>query len=283
MNYFNIARRQVLLATAFLLLLASCKKKEGGESTPSVSAPSEAEKHCISDTLMTKIQIDSARVEPIKDELSLSGEVSFNADRIARVVPLTSGQVLEVKVGLGDFVQKGQLLAVLRSGEIAGTFHDIATTDADLATAERNVKNSESLFKSGLGSERDLTQAKNELAKAQSNVTRARDVQSVYGSDLQRNGTIPVKAPISGFIVEKNIAAGTQVRPDNAGSLFTISDLQEVWVLANIFEQDISRVRQGYEANVTTLAYPNKVFKGKIDKIGNVLDPNSKVLQARIR
>jgi len=91
-----------------------------------------------------------------------------------------------------------------------------------------------------------------------------------------------VKAPISGYIVEKKANAGNFIRNDNADNLFTISDLKEVWIWANVFESDIAKVREGYSAVVKTLAYPDKAFHGKIDKISEVLNPDNKVMKIRI-
>ncbi|HEY9196492.1 MAG TPA: efflux RND transporter periplasmic adaptor subunit, partial [Mucilaginibacter sp.] len=95
-------------------------------------------------------------------------------------------------------------------------------------------------------------------------------------------GTLVIKAPESGYIVEKNITTGSFIRQDNNGSLFTISNMKDVWIWANVFETDISKVKTGYTAKVTTLAYPGKVFEGKVDAISSVLDPDNKVMKIKI-
>jgi cobalt-zinc-cadmium efflux system membrane fusion protein len=95
-------------------------------------------------------------------------------------------------------------------------------------------------------------------------------------------GVYTVTSPINGYIVEKKINAGSFIRPDMSDNLFTISDLKNVWVWANVFETDIPKVRQGSSVEVTTLAYPGKIFKGKIDQVSEVLDPTNKAMRVRI-
>jgi cobalt-zinc-cadmium efflux system membrane fusion protein len=172
----------------------------------------------------------------------------------------------------------------MKSIEIVNGYNDLASNQADLGAAEKTLANTEIRFRNGLASEQEYQLAKSELAKAQSNLDKAKEMIGIYGhQNTSKNGIISVKAPISGYIVEKKISTGTQVRTDNSDNLFTISGLQDVWVLANVYENDISRVKEGFEAKITTLAYPDKVFNGKIEKISQVIDPNDKSLKVRIR
>jgi cobalt-zinc-cadmium efflux system membrane fusion protein len=95
-------------------------------------------------------------------------------------------------------------------------------------------------------------------------------------------GDYRIKAPISGFVVEKLVNNNSTIRSDNNSSLFTISDLKNVWVWANVYESNISAIRVGDNVDVTTLSYPGKIFKGKVDKVMNVLDPTNKVMKVRV-
>jgi cobalt-zinc-cadmium efflux system membrane fusion protein len=114
----------------------------------------------------------------------------------------------------------------------------------------------------------------------------SKEIESVIringGGNTQASGTYIIKAPISGYVVEK-INAGNFIRTDNGDNLFTIGDLRNVWVLANVFEADIAKVKEGQTAKVTTLAYPDKVFSGKIDRVSEVLDPSNKALRVRVK
>ena len=103
------------------------------------------------------------------------------------------------------------------------------------------------------------------------------------GSRTNAGGTYVLTSPINGFIVEKKINAGSFIRADAGDNLFTISDLKDVWVMANVFEADIPKVKEGYPVKVTTLAYPDKVFAGRVDRVSEVLDPENKALKVRVK
>jgi cobalt-zinc-cadmium efflux system membrane fusion protein len=188
-----------------------------------------------------------------------------------------------VKVSLGDKVTKGQTLAVLRSADVAGSYTDLTSTKADLAISKRQLEQAEYLYKSGISSERDYAEAKGNYDKAVAANSKVRDQIAINGGgNTNASGSLVIKAPGDGYIVEKNITAGNFIRPDNSNSLFTISNMKDVWIWANVFESDIAKVKKGYSARITTLAYPDKVFNGKVDEISSVLDPDNKVMKVRV-
>jgi len=241
------------------------------------------EKVCISDTLQKMIRIDTVKSSNIDDELVLSGEIGFDENNVVKVYPFSSGQVLEVRASLGDKVKQGQTLATIRSADIVGNYSDLSVAEHDVAIAKRQLDNQESLFKSGIASEREYAEAKINYEKALSAQNKIKDQIAINGKgNTNANGTYVIKAPRSGYVVEKKINAGNFIRQDNTENLFTISDLKDVWVWANVYEIDISKVKLGYTASVSTLAYPDKVFKGEIDKISDMLDPQTKVMRIRI-
>ncbi|RFZ81183.1 efflux RND transporter periplasmic adaptor subunit [Mucilaginibacter terrenus] len=265
----------IYIIAAATLGLAACQHEKSGTM--------ETKQVCISDSLAKMVKIDTAKTTQMKDELSLSGEVSFDENKVVKVFPFTSGQVLDVKVSLGDKVSRGQVLAVIRSADVAGNYTDLTSTRADLAISKRQLEQAEYLYKNGISSERDYTEAKENYNKALASNSKVRDQIAINGGgNTNSSGTLVIKAPGDGYIVEKNIAAGNFIRPDNNNSLFTISDMKDVWIWANVFESDIAKVKLGYDAKITTLAYPDKAFTGKVDQVGSVLDPDSKVMKVRI-
>jgi membrane fusion protein, heavy metal efflux system len=235
----------------------------------------------LTDTMMSHLVLDTVRTAAVKAELMLTGKVVADQDNVVEVYPLVGGEAEEVTVELGDYVQKGQTLAIIRSGEIADFEQQLTSAKSNLSSAKKNFMVTEDMFKSKLVSEKEYINAKEELAKAKGEVTRVDEIFKIY--NIKDGSEYVVKAPISGFIVEKNITRGTQLRPDHSGNIFTVSQLHEVWVLADVYESDIANVKVGYNASVTTLSYPDSVFRGRIDKIYNVLDPVSKVMKVRIR
>jgi cobalt-zinc-cadmium efflux system membrane fusion protein len=268
-------RETLLIGLSALMFLAACKPKV-------VDAP-DNKQVCISDSLAKMITIDTAKTTTMKDELNLSGEVSSDDNNVVKVFPFSSGQVISVKVSLGDKVTKGQTLAVMRSADVAGSYTDLSSTQSDVSVAKRQLDQADNLYKNGISSERDLTEAQENYNKAMAANRKVKQQLSINGGgNTSENGLLVIKAPQSGYIIEKNITSGSFIRQDNNGSMFTISNMKDVWIWANVFESDISKVKTGYNAKVTTLAYPGKVFTGKVNEISSVLDPDNKVMKIKI-
>ncbi|MEO5685563.1 MAG: efflux RND transporter periplasmic adaptor subunit [Chitinophagaceae bacterium] len=246
--------------------------------------PEKKEKLCVSDSLAKIIHIDTAGIANIDDELKLSGEVSFNDNKVVKVFPFSSGQVLEVQVSIGDKVAKGQTLAVIKSADVAGNYSDLSTSGNDVAITKKQMDNAESLFKNGIASEREYIEAKENYNKALSAANKVKEMIAINGGGhTAANGVYVIAAPMGGYVVEKKINQGGFIRSDNSDNLFTIGDISDVWVWANVYETDIAKVKEGYTAVVSTLAYPDSVFKGVVDKVNQILDPVTKVMKIRVR
>ncbi|GAB3934964.1 efflux RND transporter periplasmic adaptor subunit [Larkinella terrae] len=265
-----------IIIGGFLLMLGmaslGCQKKAEVE---------EAKAFMLSDTMLKRIRLDTARVQPVRNELTLVGRVIADENKVIKVFPLVGGNVETVPVELGDYVRKGQTLALIRSGEVADLERQMIQAQSGLLVAQKNLRVAQDLNESKLNAQRDVVQAQNEVNQAEAELTRLREVFKIYGLGKSTNYT--VKAPISGFIIEKNVNPGLQLRSDNADNLFTIGEINDVWVLANVNESDIGRVRTGMDAQIETLSYPDQVFRGKVDKIYNVLDPSTKAMSVRIK
>lgn len=272
-NNHSKIRIQVYSVIAFLaVLLISCTE----ENKKTV----ERERYVIPDSISTNMIIDTVNKCPLVDAITLTGSVDFNQDNQVNIYPLVSGNIQDVKVQVGDYVTAGQVLAVVKSGEMAGYSSNLINAEANLRLAKKNLDAQKDLFASGLSSQLDVTAAESNYEQAVAQLEMVKRVLKINGNNTQ--GEYIIKAPISGFIVQKNITNNTAIRADNGNSLFTISDLKNVWVQANVYESNISKVHLGDEVTITTVSYPDKVFKGKIDKILNVLDPASKVMKVRI-
>ena len=197
------------------------------------------------------------------------------------VFPLVGGNVTSVNVETGDYVQKGDILAVIRSGEVADIERQMTEAQSAVAQARKNVDVQKDLFNSKLSSERELLSAQRELQNADANLTRVTELMKIY--DVNQKSNYLVRSPISGFITDKKISRDMLLRSDNAQSIFTVAQLDEVWIVANVYESDITRVYEGMEASVKTLSFPDRLFNGKLDKIYNILDPQTKTMKVRIR
>ena len=242
--------------------------------------PEEKGKYVIPDSLLRTIKIDSVQKCQLINAITLTGQVDFNQDHVIKMFPQISGNVSDIKVVLGDYVTAGQTLAVIKSTEMAGYGNDYVNAESNVRIAEKNLDKTKDMYKSGLASMTDSLSAEVALQQAKSELNRINKVLKINGGSTQ--GDYTVKAPISGFVVEKNVNNNSVIRTDNNNSMFTISDLKNVWVWANVYESNINAINMGNDVDVTTLSYPGKVFKGKVDKIMNVLDPTNKVMKVRI-
>lgn len=261
-----------ILSLLLVSQLVACGKKKADEKVPTSRADSTS-------TYLT----DSVRRMNPEDALTLNGTVTFDQDNVVRVFPLVSGNVEQAPAPLGAYVQKGQSLATIRSGDISNYVNAVQADKSDLEVAQQNLRNVEAQFKSGFASETDLLTARNGFKKAQEELSRSTSVLQVYGGkNTSGQPFFTVKAPIAGYIVEKNVTTGQDLRSDNQDPLYTISSLQKIWVVANVYEQDIPLVKQGQPVDVQVLAYPDQVFRGTINNVSSVLDQQARVLKVRI-
>ena len=265
----------ILFSSCFWFFVSSsCSKKETAEDTVKST-------FVVSDTMMKRIKLDTVKKGTVKSQLLLMGKVFPDENKVIEVFPLVGGNVKDVFVELGDYVHKGDILAVIKSGEIADYERQLIDAQSDLLVAQKQLSVTQDLFESKLTSEKDLVSAKKEVEKAQGSLNRIHEIFKIY--NITKESDYVIKAPISGFVVEKAINRDMQIRSDNTDNVFTISQLDELWVIADVFESDISKVKIGYDAEVNTISYPDKKFQGKIDKIYNVLDPRTKTMKIRIK
>lgn len=235
----------------------------------------------LNDSLNNIVSVDVVSLRSVDDELTLNGKVTFNEEQVARVFPIFGGTVTESFAEIGDYVHKGEVLAVIRSGEVADYEKQNEEAKQQYAVARRNMESTQDMYTSGMASEKDVLQARQEVNNAKAEVKKMGEIYSIY--HLTGKSLYQIKAPVSGFIVSKNISKNMQIRSDQGDDIFTISGLKEVWVMADIYESDISKVHEGEPVSITTLAYPDKVFNGKIDKVYNILNDESKTVNARIK
>lgn len=234
----------------------------------------------VTDSLLKSLVTDTVKAENARSEITLTGSIAPDETKMVKIYPMVSGIAQSVHVQLGDVVHKGQTLATMRSAEIAGFSRDLIAADADVRNTKRVLSTTQDLYKSGLASEKDLEQAKSDYQKATAESSRAGSVMSINKSGSKG---YELQSPLNGYIIEKNITDNQQVRADNNQNLFTIADLSSVYVLINMYESDIASVHLGDQVQITTLAYPDKVFTGKIDKLFDMLDPDNKVMRARVK
>lgn len=235
----------------------------------------------LSDTMMAKTETQEATEQKVMGHLRLNGKVEANEDNLVEIYPLVGGNVSEVNVELGEFVPKGKVMAVIRSGEVADYERELTDAESDVAVAEKNVRITQDLYDSKLAGDKDLLATKKELDRAKAELKRIQEIFHIYG--ITNNAEYVVRSPISGFVIEKNITRDMQLRSDNTKNIFTVAQISDVYITANVYETEISKIKEGMLARISVLAYPDSVLQGKIDRVFNVLDPETKTMKVRIK
>lgn len=227
------------------------------------------------------LKIETVGELPSSEVVSATGKVSFDEDRTSRVSSPVSGRVTQLLVKPGDEVKTGQGLLVVASPEIQSAQSDLVKALSDRDLAERNHERVQRLAEERAASQKDLTQAQQDLIKARAEVERARSRLRVLGVGQKSSSSFTLRAPIDGTVTDRTVLVGTEVRADQATPLLTISNLNRVWVLADIYEQDLSLVQKGAKVSVKVPAYPGESFEGEVAHVGNVVDATSRTVKLR--
>ncbi len=216
--------------------------------------------------------------------LAANGSVTPDVNRTIHVTSQGSGRVVDLKVRLGDYVKKGQILLSIHSADLAGSFSDYQKAAADERLAQKALDRAQLLNSHGALAEKDLQQAEDTEEKAKLDVQNMEQRVRLLGGDpAHPAAVIELRAPISGTIVEQNISGFEGIKTlDNSPNLFTIADLTQVWVLCDVYENDLGEVRLGDTADIRLNAYPDKTYRGKVADISRVLDPATRSAKVRI-
>lgn len=257
----------------FILLLASgCKQQQLEENQVTFS---------MSDSMYKRSEFAIAKTEVVKNEIRLFGKIAADNKKTAQVFPAMGGVVQSIRVELGDYVKQGQILATVQSSEVAGFQKEKRDALNDVSLSEKNLEVAKDLFAGKLNAEKDVIAARKDVEKAKAELARINQIHSMYR--LNQGSIYQITAPISGFIVTRQINRNEQLRSDVSEPIFSISEINEVWVLANVNESDISKIVVGHDTEIRTLAFPDTIYRGKIDKIFNTIDPDTKSMKVRVK
>ena len=216
-------------------------------------------------------------------ELNVTGTVMPDVSRNIPVISIASGRILEIHARLGDTVSKGQLLLRVQSADIAGAFSDYRQAIADEVLSRAQLARAKTLLDVGALAQKDYEIAVDTEEKAKVTVLTTEDHLKVLGADKDHpTAIVDVFAPVSGVITDQQVtlAAGTQGLA--SPNPFTISDMSTVWIVCDVFENDLRHVQLGEFADVRLNAYPERVLRAKISNIGPILDPNIRTAKVRL-
>jgi len=219
-------------------------------------------------------------------ELNVTGTVSPDISRNIPVISIASGRVLEIRARIGDTVTKGQLLMRVQSQDIAQAFSDYRQAVADESLARTQLDRAKLLYEKGAISLNDLQVAEDTAAKTKVAVETTRDHLHILGVPpggiSHPSAIVDVRAPVSGVITDQQVTSAAGVQGLAGPNPFTISDLSHIWVMCDVYENDLPFVRLGQYADIHLNAYPDLVLKGRIGNINPILDPNLRTAKVRL-
>jgi membrane fusion protein, heavy metal efflux system len=225
-----------------------------------------------------------AELRQLPTQVTANGVISPDVNRTIHVTSLGSGRVVDLKVKLGDAVKKGQTLLVISSPDLASAFADYQKAKADESLSRKALDRAQMLYDRGAIATKDLEVAQDAEDKAKVDLDTADHHVRILGGDPTKPGPLlELRSPIDGTIVEQNVAGAEGIKSlDNSPNLFTIANLGQVWVVCDVFENDLGDVHLDDSAEIRLNAFPDRVFKGRVADISRVLDPNTRSAKVRI-
>ena len=268
------------------LLLAGCN---GGKADPKAEAPPPAS--VVPDLDANNFKVDHPEQFPLvtavehkaAPALNVTGVVQPDIARAVPVISLAAGRVVEIKARLGDAVKKGQLLLRVQSNDVAGAYQTYLKAVNDERLAGVQLQRAQILYEKGAVAKSALETAEVAEKDARADLDHALEQLRVLGIDKDHpSGIVDIVAPISGVISDQQVTTASGVQGLGSPNPFTISDLSYVWIVCDVYENDLDAVHVGEYADIRLNAYPNKVFKGRVDNILPVLDPSLRTAKVRL-
>jgi cobalt-zinc-cadmium efflux system membrane fusion protein len=266
--------------------LAACS---GGKADPKAEAPPPATVEQEQD--LNVVQVDHPEQFPLAtavayeaaSQLNATGTVTPDISRSVPVISIATGRVVEIKARLGDTVKKGQLLLRVQSADVSAAFSDYRKAVADEKLSKIQFDRAKLLYDKGAISLNDFQTAEDVENKAQVDVENTTERLRVLGGSIDHPAAIvDIVAPASGVITDQQVTNAAGVAGLGSPNPFTISDLSNVWILCDVYENDLADVHVGESAEIRLNAYPDKVFTGRISNVGPVLDPTLRTAKVRI-
>jgi len=281
----GLLRFLFVLSLAGLLALVGCTAQAdpAAEAPPPANIVPGADPGLFTVDHPEQFPLAAAAERSTTSELVVTGTVTPDVARNVPVVSLASGRVVAIHARLGDSVKKGQLLLTIRSDDVAGGFDAYRKAVSDELLARKQLNRAVDLYAHGAIAQQDLEVAQDAADDAKVTLETATEHLRLLGNDPDKPmGIVDIVAPTSGVITDQEVTNAATVQAYSSPSPFTISDISSVWIVCDVYENDLPNVRIGDAAEITLNAYPGRPFKGKVSNIGAVLDPRIRTAKVRI-
>jgi cobalt-zinc-cadmium efflux system membrane fusion protein len=290
----------LILAMAIGMFETSCRQSRAASEASATQAPPGEVWLTPQQVRDAKIRVDTVGEQVVEDAIVTSGTVTLDDQRTGHVFSPVTGRVIKIFAQLGQRVKKGEPLALIESPDIGNAVSDVHKAEADLISAQHDLTRKKDLFEQKAASAADVETSEDNWRKAKAEIERARQKQFLLrtGNVDTVTQTYALPSPIDGEVLLRNINPGIEVQGQYSGGagntclpgitanaacgeLFTIGEIDRVWVLGDLYEIDMARVHVGTPASVTVLAYSDKVFQGRVDWVSGSLDPNTRTAKVR--
>jgi cobalt-zinc-cadmium efflux system membrane fusion protein len=283
----------LLTISGAVLVASACAKSSAGTAAESSATPTDgnagqasAADLTVDAAALRSIAIQTVTERSVAQTLTVAGKVQFDEDRLAHVLAPLAGQVVDLRVKVGDAVRKGQPLCAISSRDATAVVGEHTESHKDLELAEKTAAMTQDLFDHQAASKIALQQAQSDLAKAKARVARNEQGLRLLGlqseADIDRfDGRVLVVSPIAGSIIERHVTDGQFVQADSM-PIIAVADASTVWVMGDVFERDLHLVNAGDEATITTTAYSGERFTGRVNYVSDVIDPMTRTAKVRV-
>ena len=267
--------------------LSGCSREQVNAApniTPPTTVESVPDRNVVTVANPERFPLAQALARHESDQILANGTVAADVSRSYAVNALSSGRVVDVRARLGDDVQKGQLLLTMTSPDMSQAFADYHKFKAGAALAKTQLDRTQLLYSHGATPQKDVEVAEDTYNRANIDTQAAEERIRLLGGDPQHaSSLIEIHAPVSGTIVEQNVTSAAGIKSlDNSPNLFTIADLSNVWILCDVYENDLARIHLGDRAEIELNAYPDRRLAGRVANISKVLDANTRAAKVRI-
>ena len=275
-----------LAALSSLLAVSGCGTAHGDEAQ---EAPPAAT--VVQGVDVTNFAVEHPEQYPVvtatqyqaSSQLDVTGTVLPDISRTVPVITLASGRVVDLRARLGDTVQKDQVLLRVRSDDVGLGFDAYEKAVHDELLARKQLDRAKDMYEHGAIAQQDLEVAQDAEDDALTSLETTKEHLRLLGNDPEKpNGIVDIVAPITGVITDQEVTNAASVQAYSAPNPFTISDLSSVWVVCDVYENDMANVRLDEPVNIKLNAFPGRVFRGKVSNIGSILDPNIRTAKVRI-
>ncbi|HXZ13313.1 MAG TPA: efflux RND transporter periplasmic adaptor subunit [Candidatus Sulfotelmatobacter sp.] len=275
-----------VLIVSIALAAAGCG---GSKGDPRAEAPPPAQVEHAQDQSVIQVehperfQLVAAVQHDAVPQLAVTGAVTPDISRTVPVISLATGRVVRIYARLGDTVAKGQKLLTVRSDDVSQAYSDYRKAVADEFLANKQLERMKDLYAHGANSLNDLQVAQDTEDKAKVDLETTAEHLRLLGNDPEHvSTTVDILAPVAGVITDQQVTNASGVQGLSSPNPFTISDLSEVWVVCDVYENNLPQVHVGESAEIHLNAYPNLVLKGQVSNVGPILDPNLRTAKVRI-